>query len=83
MVEARRRDGLPEDYRLSHRYTAERGTVFLTGIQALARLPLDQLRADRAAGLHTAALVSGYPGSPLRRLAPRLGARLPPTVALG
>jgi len=52
-------------YRLSDRFTSESGTVFLTGIQAMARLPLDQLRADRAAGLHTAALAAGYPGSPL------------------
>jgi indolepyruvate ferredoxin oxidoreductase len=39
--------------------------VFLTGSQALARLPVEQLRADRAAGMRTAAFVSGYPGSPL------------------
>ena len=52
-------------YRLSDRYTNEQGTVFLTGIQAMARLPLEQLRADRAAGLNTAAFAAGYPGSPL------------------
>jgi len=52
-------------YRLVDRYLADEGTVFLTGIQALARLPLEQLRADRRAGLSTAALVTGYPGSPL------------------
>lgn len=52
-------------YQLSQRYTADQGTVFMTGIQALARLPLEQLRVDRAAGLSTAAFVSGYPGSPL------------------
>ncbi|MCY4272798.1 MAG: indolepyruvate ferredoxin oxidoreductase family protein, partial [bacterium] len=52
-------------YRLSDRFTSESGTVFLTGIQAMARLPLDQLRADRAAGLNTAAFAAGYPGSPL------------------
>jgi indolepyruvate ferredoxin oxidoreductase len=52
-------------YRLSDRFVGERGTVFLTGIQALARIPFDQLRADRRAGLRTAAFVSGYPGSPL------------------
>ncbi|NNK92303.1 MAG: hypothetical protein HKO87_07705, partial [Acidimicrobiia bacterium] len=58
-------DHRPTDYRLDDRYTADDGTVFLTGIQALARLPLEQLRADRRDGLTTAAFVSGYPGSPL------------------
>ncbi len=54
-----------ETYRLSSRYTDDSGTVFMTGLQALARLPIEQLRADRLAGLRTAAFVSGYPGSPL------------------
>lgn len=45
---------------------AEEGdSVFLTGIQALVRVVLDAMRRDRAAGLRTAAFVSGYPGSPL------------------
>ncbi len=65
MADARHGEGIREGYRLSDRYTADDGTVFMTGIQALARLPLEQLRADRAAGLRTAAFVSGYPGSPL------------------
>jgi indolepyruvate ferredoxin oxidoreductase len=52
-------------YQLNDRYQSDEGTVFLTGIQALARLPLEQLRADRRAGLNTAAFVSGYQGSPL------------------
>ncbi len=52
-------------YRLLDRYQADDGRVFVTGSQALARLPVEQLRADRAAGLNTAALASGYPGSPL------------------
>ncbi len=54
-----------ENYRLEDRFVADEGTVFLTGIQALARLPLEQLRADRRAGHRTAAFVSGYQGSPL------------------
>jgi len=37
----------------------------LSGTQAMVRLVADQLRADAAAALDTAALVSGYPGSPL------------------
>ncbi|MBY0400840.1 hypothetical protein K2X89_11125, partial [Myxococcota bacterium] len=55
----------PTDYALDDRYTADEGRVFLTGIQALARLPLEQLRVDRRNGLNTAAFVTGYPGSPL------------------
>ena len=50
---------------LQDRYTAEKGSVYLTGIQALVRLPMDQLRRDRRAGLNTAAFISGYEGSPL------------------
>jgi indolepyruvate ferredoxin oxidoreductase len=52
-------------YHLSDRYTLESGRVFLTGTQALVRVVLDQARRDRAAGLHTGGLVSGYRGSPL------------------
>ncbi len=51
--------------KLSDRYTQERGTAYLTGIQALVRLPMDQIRRDRAAGLNNAAFISGYEGSPL------------------
>ncbi|MEM8933971.1 MAG: indolepyruvate ferredoxin oxidoreductase family protein, partial [Acidobacteriota bacterium] len=53
------------DYELSDRYLKDEGRVFLTGVQALARIPVEQLRADRRDRLHTAAFVSGYPGSPL------------------
>jgi indolepyruvate ferredoxin oxidoreductase len=52
-------------YSLSDRYMRTEGQVLLTGIQALARLPIEQLRLDRAAGRNTAAFLSGYPGSPL------------------
>jgi indolepyruvate ferredoxin oxidoreductase len=50
---------------LSNKYTTEHGRVYLTGIQALVRLPLDQMRRDRRAGLRTGAFISGYEGSPL------------------
>ncbi|MGA9278128.1 indolepyruvate ferredoxin oxidoreductase family protein [Ilumatobacter sp.] len=55
-------------YQLSDRYGDGDDTVFMTGIQALARLPIEQLRADRALGLNTAAFASGYQGSPLSGL---------------
>ncbi len=50
---------------LDDKYTAESGAVYLTGTQALVRLPMTQVRRDRAAGLDTAAFISGYRGSPL------------------
>jgi indolepyruvate ferredoxin oxidoreductase len=56
---------IDESYELSHRYTRERGRVYLTGVQALVRLPLLQKQRDRAAGLDTAGFISGYRGSPL------------------
>jgi len=50
---------------LDDRYTVERGRVFLSGTQALVRLPMLQRERDRRAGLNTAGFVSGYRGSPL------------------
>ncbi|MFC8247322.1 indolepyruvate ferredoxin oxidoreductase family protein [Streptomyces chartreusis] len=57
------RDGAPVDPR--RRYQATAGRVQLTGIQALARLPIDQHRRDLAAGKDVATFISGYEGSPL------------------
>ena len=54
-----------EDYQLSDRITAERGIVAMTGIQAVVRIPLDQVRADQARGQNIAGLISGYRGSPV------------------
>jgi indolepyruvate ferredoxin oxidoreductase len=51
--------------RLEDRYTAESGPVQMTGVQALARLPMNILRSDRTRGLKTAVFISGYEGSPL------------------
>ncbi|MGH0037358.1 MAG: indolepyruvate ferredoxin oxidoreductase family protein [Myxococcota bacterium] len=56
------------DYALEDRYRLESGRVFLTGVQALVRLPMMQQRRDRAAGLDTAGFISGYRGSPLGTL---------------
>lgn len=47
------------------RYDAGEGEALLSGAQALVRLPMDQRRADIAAGLCTAGFITGYPGSPL------------------
>ena len=48
----------------------EAGPILLTGIQALARLPIAQAQRDRRAGLATAGFVSGYRGFALRSTAP-------------
>jgi indolepyruvate ferredoxin oxidoreductase len=50
---------------LDDKYTLERGRVFMTGTQALVRLPMLQRERDAAAGLDTAGFITGYRGSPL------------------
>src|SRR5690606_23560006 len=50
---------------LDDKYTVETGRVYLSGTQALVRLPLMQKARDEAAGLNTAGFISGYRGSPL------------------
>ncbi len=54
-----------DDYKLEDRYLRQTGRVFLTGTQALVRIPLMQARLDRRNGLNTAGMISGYRGSPL------------------
>ncbi|HJW01637.1 MAG TPA: indolepyruvate ferredoxin oxidoreductase family protein, partial [Azospira sp.] len=53
---------------LEDKYSTTSGRVFLTGIQALVRLPMLQRLRDQAQGLNTAGFVSGYRGSPLGAL---------------
>ena len=50
---------------LDDKYTLDTGRVYLTGLQALVRLPIMQRQRDVAAGLNTAGYISGYRGSPL------------------
>jgi indolepyruvate ferredoxin oxidoreductase len=57
--------GRRTDFSLMDKYLQEAGEIYLSGIQALVRLPMDQHRADRRAGLRTATFISGYRGSPL------------------
>ena len=45
---------------LDDKYVAESGQVFMTGIQALVRLPMLQQRRDERAGLTTGTFISGY-----------------------
>ena len=50
---------------LDDKYALEKGRIYLTGTQALVRLPLLQRQRDVAAGLNTGCFISGYRGSPL------------------
>lgn len=50
---------------LDDKYEQDTGRVFLTGTQALARLPMLQKELDIKNGLNTAGFISGYRGSPL------------------
>ena len=54
-----------DNYDLQDRYIREQGRVFLTGTQALVRLPMLQRKRDRQCGMNTAGFISGYRGSPL------------------
>ncbi|WP_175781544.1 indolepyruvate ferredoxin oxidoreductase family protein [Burkholderia anthina] len=53
---------------LDDKYTLEKGRVYISGTQALVRLPMLQKARDLKAGLNTAGFISGYRGSPLGAL---------------
>ena len=63
---------LPESVRkaletttLDDKYSLAQGRAFMSGVQALVRLPMLQRQRDAQAGLNTAGFISGYRGSPL------------------
>ncbi|MFT7286322.1 MAG: indolepyruvate ferredoxin oxidoreductase [Halieaceae bacterium] len=50
---------------LDDKYALDTTRAYMTGIEALVRLPMLQHQRDQQRGLNTAAFVSGYRGSPL------------------
>ena len=54
-----------ETVTLDDKYALDTGRAFMSGVQALVRLPMLQRTRDALAGLNTAGFVSGYRGSPL------------------
>ena len=50
---------------LDDKYSLSTGRAFMSGVQALVRLPMLQQERDALAGKKTGALISGYRGSPL------------------
>ncbi|MBI4552466.1 MAG: indolepyruvate ferredoxin oxidoreductase family protein [Candidatus Latescibacteria bacterium] len=63
---------------LNDRYLRERGTVFLTGVQALVRFLIEKQRRDRrSGGLVRRTFIAGYEGSPLGGLDLEIRRHLP------
>ncbi|MFM0154912.1 MULTISPECIES: indolepyruvate ferredoxin oxidoreductase family protein [Paraburkholderia] len=59
---------LPRDHvTLEDKFHVEEGWIYVTGTQALTRLPIQQHLRDRRAGLKTGGFISGYRGSPMGR----------------
>ena len=54
-----------QDIQLDDKYRLTSGRAYMTGIEALARLPMLQHQRDVARGLNTAGYISGYRGSPI------------------
>ena len=52
---------------LDDRLNQDEGWVYMTGMQALVRLPIQQRIRDIANNFNTAGFISGYRGSPLGR----------------
>ena len=50
---------------LNDKYKLDQTKAYLTGIEALVRLPILQHQRDQERGLNTAGFISGYRGSPL------------------
>ncbi|WP_298825642.1 indolepyruvate ferredoxin oxidoreductase family protein [uncultured Piscinibacter sp.] len=54
-----------ESASLDDKYSLDHGRAFMSGVQALVRLPMLQRQRDAVAGLNTGGFISGYRGSPL------------------
>ena len=50
---------------LDDKYSLEQGRAFMSGVQALVKLPMLQRQRDALAGKNTGGFISGYRGSPL------------------
>jgi indolepyruvate ferredoxin oxidoreductase len=64
------------DFDLGSRYRVSSGPVLMTGVQAIARMLVEQHERDHRSGNRVATFVSGYQGSPLAGL-DRLLASIP------
>jgi indolepyruvate ferredoxin oxidoreductase len=58
----------PRPVGIDDKYELREGVAFMTGVQALVRVPLEQAWRDREAGLTSGTLISSYRGSPIAAL---------------
>lgn len=56
---------LRKEVSLDDKYALDATRAYMTGIEALVRLPMLQSQRDKERGLNTAGFISGYRGSPL------------------
>ena len=54
-----------ETVTLDDKYSLDYGYAFMSGVQALVKLPMLQRARDQKMGKNTAGFISGYRGSPL------------------
>jgi indolepyruvate ferredoxin oxidoreductase len=54
-----------QEFSLDDKYAMESGVAFMSGVQALVKLPMLQRVRDAKLGKNTAGFISGYRGSPL------------------
>jgi indolepyruvate ferredoxin oxidoreductase len=54
-----------ETVTLDDKYSLDKGRAFMSGVQALVKLPMLQRQRDALQGKNTAGFISGYRGSPL------------------
>jgi indolepyruvate ferredoxin oxidoreductase len=62
---AKSQTNAPAKVSLDDKYALDTARAYMTGIEALVRLPMLQHQRDLQRGLNTAAFVSGYRGSPV------------------
>ena len=54
-----------ETVQLDDKYRLDHGRAFMSGVQALVKLPMLQRQRDALLGKNTAGFISGYRGAPL------------------
>jgi indolepyruvate ferredoxin oxidoreductase len=54
-----------QEVNLIDKYDLNQTKVFISGVQALVRLPLEQAQRDKILSINSAGFISGYRGSPL------------------